>query len=167
MKKTRLVALVALVVVCIAGWAILGLNTMNDVKTQQNTVEAAQYYRGKKLFQLSLQNYQSAIAAKPTQALYDEYLAACAEYYEDCPTRNVRNTEESAYAAAVAAYPERADYWEKYAAIYYEDGDYDTVVDVLKSADAAKVSFNDTMMQYWNEAYYACETSAANYESQA
>ena len=67
MKKTRLVALVALVVVCIAGWAILGLNTMNDVKTQQNTVEAAQYYRGKKLFQLSLQNYQSAIAAKPTQ----------------------------------------------------------------------------------------------------
>ena len=38
MKKTRLVALVALVVVCIAGWAILGLNTMNDVKTQQNTV---------------------------------------------------------------------------------------------------------------------------------
>ena len=58
MKKTRLVALVALVVVCIAGWAILGLNTMNDVKTQQNTVEAAQYYRGKKLFQLSLQNYQ-------------------------------------------------------------------------------------------------------------
>ena len=167
MKKTRLVALVALVVVCIAGWAILGLNTMNDVKTQQNTVEAAQYYRGKKLFQLSLQNYQSAIAAKPTQALYDEYLAACAEYYEDCPTRNVRNTEESAYAAAVAAYPERADYWEKYAAIYYEDGDYDTVVDVLKSADAAKVSFNDTMMQYWNEAYYACETSAANYESLA
>ena len=167
MKKTRLVALVALVVVCIAGWAILGLNTMNDVKTQQNTVEAAQDYRGKKLFQLSLQNYQSAIAAKPTQALYDEYLAACAEYYEDCPTRNVRNTEESAYAAAVAAYPERADYWEKYAAIYYEDGDYDTVVDVLKSADAAKVSFNDTMMQYWNEAYYACETSAANYESLA
>ena len=69
MKKTRLVALVALVVVCIAGWAILGLNTMNDVKTQQNTVEAAQDYRGKKLFQLSLQNYQSAIAAKPTQAL--------------------------------------------------------------------------------------------------
>ena len=80
MKKTRLVALVALVVVCIAGWAILGLNTMNDVKTQQNTVEAAQDYRGKKLFQLSLQNYQSAIAAKPTQALYAEYLAACAEY---------------------------------------------------------------------------------------
>ena len=145
MKKTRLVALVALVVVCIAGWAILVLNTMNEVKTQQNTVEAAQYYRGKKLFQLSLQNYQSAIAEKPTEALYDEYLAACAEYYEDCPTRNVRNTEESAYASAVAAYPERADYWEKYAAIYYEDGDYDTVVDVLKSADAAKVSFNDTM----------------------
>ena len=167
MKKTRLVALVALVVVCIAGWAILVLNTMNEVKTQQNTVEAAQYYRGKKLFQLSLQNYQSAIAEKPTEALYDEYLAACAEYYEDCPTRNVRNTEESAYASAVAAYPERADYWEKYAAIYYEDGDYDTVVDVLKSADAAKVSFNDTMMQYWNEAYYACETSAANYESLA
>lgn len=165
MKKTRLVALVALVVVCIAGWAILGLNTMNDVKTQQNTVEAAQYYRGKKLFQLSLQNYQSAIAAKPTQALYDEYLAACAEYYEDCPTRSVRNTEESAYAAAVAAYPERADYWEKYAAIYYEDGDYDTVVDVLKSADAAKVSFNDTMMQYWNEAYYACNVSNSSYLS--
>lgn len=47
MKKTRLVALVALVVVCIAGWAILVLNTMNEVKTQQNTVEAAQYYRGK------------------------------------------------------------------------------------------------------------------------
>ena len=165
MKNTRLVALVALVVVCIAGWAILGLNTMNDVKTQQNTVEAAQYYRGKKLFQLSLQNYQSAIAAKPTQALYDEYLAACAEYYEDCPTRNVRNTEESAYAAAVAAYPKRADYWEKYAAIYYEDGDYDTVVDVLKSADAAKVSFNVTMparpllqiMNRWHRlAWMAC-----------
>lgn len=165
MKKTRLVALVALVGICIAGWAILGLNTVNNVKTQQNTVEAAQYYRGKKLFQLSLQNYQSAIAAKPTEALYDEYLAVCAEYYEDKPTVNVRDTEEAAYAAAVAAYPERADYWEKYAALYYEDGDYDTVVDVLKSADAAKISFNDTMMQYWNEAYYACKTSAASYES--
>lgn len=32
-------------------------------------------------------------------------------------------------AAAVAGIPERADYWEKYAAIYYEDGDYDTVVE--------------------------------------
>lgn len=31
-EKTRLVALVALVVVCIAGWAILVLNTMNEVK---------------------------------------------------------------------------------------------------------------------------------------
>ena len=165
MKKTRLVALVALVAVCIAGWALLGLNTVSNAKTQQNTVAAAQYYRGKKLFQLSLQNYQSAIAAKPTQALYDEYLAVCAEYYEDEPTVNVRNTEEAAYAAAVAAYPERADYWEKYAALYYEDGDYDTVVDVLKSADAAKISFNDAMMQYWNEAYYACNTSATSYES--
>lgn len=163
MKKTRLVALVALVAVCIAGWAILGLNTMSDVKTQQNTVEAAQYYRGKKLFQLSLQNYQSAIAAKPTEALYDEYLAACAEYYEDKPTTNVRGTEENAYAAAVAAYPGRADYWEKYAELYYEDGDYDTLIDVLKSADAAKISFNDTMMQYWNKAYYACEVSNTSY----
>lgn len=163
MKKTRLVALVALVAVCIAGWAILGLNTMSDVKTQQNTVEAAQYYRGKKLFQLSLQNYQSAIAAKPTEKLYDEYLAACAEYYEDKPTANVRSIEENAYAAAVAAYPERADYWEKYAELYYEDGDYETLVDVLKSADAAKISFNDTMMQYWNEAYYACEVSNTSY----
>lgn len=163
MKKTRLVALLALVAVCIAGWVVLGLNTMSDVKTQQNTVEAAQYYRGKKLFQLSLQNYQSAIAAKPTEKLYDEYLAACAEYYEDKPTANVRSIEENAYAAAVAAYPERADYWEKYAELYYEDGDYDTLVDVLKSADAAKISFNDTMMQYWNDAYYACEVSNTSY----
>lgn len=163
MKKTRLVALLALVAVCIAGWVVLGLNTMSDVKTQQNTVEAAQYYRGKKLFQLSLQNYQSAIAAKPTEALYEEYLAACAEYYEDKPTANVRSVEESAYAAATAAYPKRADYWEAYAAIYYEDGDYDKLVDVLKSADAAKISFNDTMMQYWNEAYYACNVSNTSY----
>ena len=163
MKKTRLVALAVLVAVCIAGWAILGLNTMSDIKTQQNTVEAAQYYRGKKLFQLSLQNYQSAIAAKSTEALYDEYLAACAEYYEDKPTANVRSIEENAYAAAVAAYPKRADYWERYAKLYYEDGDYDTLVDVLKSADAAKISFNDTMMQYWNEAYYACEVSNTSY----
>lgn len=165
MKKTRLVALVALVAVCLAGWAILGLNTVNDAKTQQSTVETAQYYRGKKLFQLSLQNYQSAIAAKPTEALYDEYLAACAEYYEDKPTANVRGVEESAYAEATAAYPERADYWEAYAALYYEDGDYDKLVDVLKSADAAKISFNDTMMQYWNEAYYACNVSNTGYLS--
>ena len=163
MKKTRLVALAALVAVCIAGWAILGLNAMNNAKAQQNTVEAAQYYRGKKLFQLSLQNYQSAIAAKPTEALYDEYLAACAEYYEDKPTANVRSTEESAYAAAVAEYPARADYWEKYAAIYEEDGDYDALIKVLRSADAAGIAFNDTMTQYWNEAYYACSISNTSY----
>ena len=163
MKKTRLVALVALVAVCIAGWAILGLNAVNNAKTQQSTVEAAQYYRGKKLFQLSLQNYQSAIAAKPTETLYDEYLAACAEYYEDKPTANVRSTEESAYAAAVAEYPARADYWEKYAALYYEDGDYELVVKVLRAADAAGIAFDDAMTQYWNEAYYACEVSNTSY----
>ena len=42
MKKTRLVALVALVVVCIAGWAILGMNTVSKVKTQKDTVAAAE-----------------------------------------------------------------------------------------------------------------------------
>ena len=165
MKKTRLVALTALVVICIAGWVILGTTAVANAKQQKNTVATAEYYRSKKLFQLSLQNYQSAIAAKPTEALYDEYLAACAEYYEDKPTKNVRSVEESAYAAATAAYPKRADYWEAYAAIYYEDGDYDKLVDVLKSADAAKISFNDTMMQYWNEAYYACNVSNTGYLS--
>ena len=165
MKKTRLVALAVLVAVCIAGWAILGLNAMSDVKTQKNTVEAAQYYRGKKLFQLSLQNYQSAIAAKPTEALYDEYLAACAEYYEDRPTANVRSTEEAAYAAAVAEYPERSDYWEKYAAIYYEDGDYESLIKVLRAADKAGIAFDETMNQYWNEAYYACNVSNTSYRT--
>ena len=57
MKKTRLVALVALVAVCVAGWAILGMTAASDVKTQKDTVAAAEYYRGKTLFQLSLQNY--------------------------------------------------------------------------------------------------------------
>ena len=61
MKKTRLVALVALVAVCIAGWTVLGMNAVSEVKTQKDTVAAAEYYRGKKLFQLSLQNYMSAI----------------------------------------------------------------------------------------------------------
>ena len=112
MKKTRLVALVALVVVCVAGWAILGMTAASDVKTQKDTVAAAEYYRGKKLFQLSLQNYESAIGNKPSEALYDAYLATCKEYYEDCATANVRSVEEDAYAAAVAAYPERADHWE-------------------------------------------------------
>ena len=71
MKKTRLVALVALVAVCIAGWTVLGMNAVSEVKTQKDTVAAAEYYRGKKLFQLSLQNYMSAIGNKPTEALYD------------------------------------------------------------------------------------------------
>ena len=43
--------------------------------------------------------------------------------------------------------------------LYYEDGDYDSVVRTLKQADAAKIPFNDAMMQYWNEAYYACNVS--------
>ena len=163
MKKTRLVALVALVAVCVAGWAILGMTAASDVKTQKDTVAAAEYYRGKKLFQLSLQNYESAIGNKPSEALYDAYLATCKEYYEDCATANVRSVEEDAYAAAVAAYPERADYWEGYAALYYEDGDYDSVVKTLKQADAAKIAFNDAMMQYWNEAYYACNVSGSSY----
>lgn len=77
MKKTRLVALVALVAVCIAGWTVLGMNAVSEVKTQKDTVAAAEYYRGKKLFQLSLQNYMSAIGNKPTEALYDAYIATC------------------------------------------------------------------------------------------
>lgn len=165
MKKTRLVALAALVAVCIAGWAILGMNAVSDVKQQKNTVAAAEYYRGKKLYQLSIQNYQSAIADKPSENLYDAYLQTCAEYYEDAPTDNVRSVEKSAYAAAVAAYPDRVDYWEAYAALYCEDGDYDSVVDVLQSANAAKVTFTDAMMQNWNEAYYACNVSSASYLS--
>jgi len=123
MKKTRLVALVALVAVCIAGWTVLGSphnraahkppsslpepDTLpqpphrhllrccgSEVKTQKDTVAAAEYYRGKKLFQLSLQNYMSAIGNKPTEALYDAYIATCKEYYEDCATANVRSIEE-------------------------------------------------------------------------
>ena len=117
MKKTRLVALVALVAVCIAGWTVLGMNAVSEVKTQKDTVAAAEYYRGKKLFQLSLQNYMSAIGNKPTEALYDAYIATCKEYYEDCATANVRSIEEDAYAAAVAEYPARADYWEACAAL--------------------------------------------------
>ncbi len=81
------------------------------------------------------------------------------EYYEDCATANVRSIEEDAYAAAVAEYPAPADYWEAYVQLYYEDGDYDSVVRTLKQADAAKIPFNDAMMQYWNEAYYACNVS--------
>ena len=165
MKKTRLVALVALVAVCIAGWTVLGMNAVSEVKTQKDTVAAAEYYRGKKLFQLSLQNYMSAIGNKPTEALYDAYIATCKEYYEDCATANVRSIEEDAYAAAVAEYPARADYWEAYVQLYYEDGDYDSVVRTLKQADAAKIPFNDAMMQYWNEAYYACNVSNSSYLS--
>ena len=41
MKKTRLVALVALVAVCIAGWTVLGMNAVSEVKTQKDTVAAA------------------------------------------------------------------------------------------------------------------------------
>ena len=40
MKKTRLVALVALVAVCIAGWTVLGMNAVSEVKTQKDTVAA-------------------------------------------------------------------------------------------------------------------------------
>ena len=94
--------MVALVAVCIAGWTVLGMNAVSEVKTQKDTVAAAEYYRGKKLFQLSLQNYMSAIGNKPTEALYDAYIATCKEYYEDCATANVRSIEEDAYAAAVA-----------------------------------------------------------------
>lgn len=165
MKKTRLVALAALVVICIAGWVILGTTAVANAKQQKNTVATAEYYRSKKLFQLSLQNYQSAIATKPTEALYDAYIATCKEYYEDCATANVRSVEEDAYAAAVAEYPARADYWEGYVQLYYEDGDYDSVVKTLKQADAAKIPFNDAMMQYWNEAYYACNVSSSSYLS--
>lgn len=49
--------------------------------------------------------------------------------------------------------------------LYYEDGDYDSVVRTLKQADAAKIPFNDAMMQYWNEAYYACNVSNSSYLS--
>ena len=87
MKKTRLVALVALVAVCIAGWTVLGMNAVSEVKTQKDTVAAAEYYRGKKLFQLSLQNYMSAIGNKPTEALYDAYIATCKEYMRTVPRR--------------------------------------------------------------------------------
>lgn len=167
MKKTRLAALVILAAVCIAGWAVLGRNILRETQEQQSIVEAAQYYRSKKLFQLSLINYQSALASKPTEALYDEYLDACAEYYEGNPTPNVRDTESQAYAAAVAEYPERGDYWERYAALYYEDGDYDALVEVLKDADSAGIPFNDQMIRYWNEAYYACEIYGTSYESVA
>ena len=163
MKKTRLVALVVLVAVCVAGWAVLGMNAVSEVKTQKDTVAAAEYYRGKKLFQLSLQNYMNAIGNKPTEALYDAYIATCKEYYEDCATANVRSIEEDAYAAAVAEYPNRADYWEGYVQLYYEDGDYDSVVKTMKQADAAKIPFIDAMMKYWNEAYYACNVSNSSY----
>lgn len=164
MKKTRIVALALLVVVCVAGWAMLSMDVVEDVKAQQNTIAAAQYYRQKKLFQLSLQNYQSAVGSKPTEALYDEYLATCDEYFEDSATANVRGIQQSAYAAAVAEYPERADYWERYAALYYQDGDYDTLVDVLRQA-SKHIAFNETMTNYWNESYYACNISNVRYDT--
>ena len=40
MKKTRLVALVALVAVCIAGWTVLGMNAVSEVKTQKDITAA-------------------------------------------------------------------------------------------------------------------------------
>ena len=57
MKKTRVIAIAALVAVCIAGWAILSMTAVSDAQAQKNTIATAQYYRDKKLFQLSLQNY--------------------------------------------------------------------------------------------------------------
>lgn len=164
MKKTRIVALALLAVVCIAGWAILSMDLLSDVKQQKNTIAAAQYYRQKKLFQLSLQNYQSALGEKATEALYDEYLAACDEYFADSATANVRGVQQSAYAAAVAEYPERADYWERYADLYYQDGDYDTLVGILQQA-AKHIALNETMMSYWNESYYACNISNVRYDT--
>ncbi|MGN0706806.1 MAG: WG repeat-containing protein [Faecalibacterium sp.] len=164
MKKTRIAALALLAGICIAGWAILGMTAAGNAKKQENTVAAAQYYRGKKLFQLSIQNYQSALAEKPSEELYDEYLVTCGEYYLDFPTATVRGMEEAAYAAAVDAYPERADYWTGYAGIYYTDGDYDTLISVLDKAKKY-IPFDDTLMQYWNEAYYACNVSGARYQA--
>lgn len=164
MKKTRIAALALLVVVCIAGWAILSMDRLGEVKKQKNIIASAQYYRQKKLFQLSLSNYQSALESEPTEALYDEYLAACDEYFEDSATANVRGIQQSAYAAAVAEFPERADYWERYAALYYEDGDYDTLVDVLLQA-SKHIAFNETMTNYWNESYYACNISSVRYDT--
>lgn len=165
MKKTRVIAIAALVAVCIAGWAILSMTAVSDAQAQKNTIATAQYYRDKKLFQLSLQNYQAALSSKTTEELYDEYLAACDAYYEDSPTATVRSTEESAYAAAVSVYPARADYWTKYASLYYEDGDYSKLIEVLKSASANGIAFDETLQGYWNEAYYACNVSGVSYET--
>lgn len=161
MKSTRLMVIVMLVALCAMSWMLFFRSATSETAALNETVQNARDNRDKKLYQLAVDAYNSAIGMEASEELYDELLDTCEAYYSDSHTNSVKKVLVSAFEAATKAYPKRADYWERYAQVYLENGDYAKAGTVLQKAMDSKAS-SEKLSAQWNQAYYAVKV---NYRS--
>lgn len=164
MNQTRMSIGILLIALMAAGWITVLGGQAGEAMARSTTVEEARSYRDRELYAMAIQKYEEALSEKATKDLYREYLETYDLYYAQSPTSGVESAFAAAMEMACKDYPKEEAFWERYARLYLDEGDYANAGKVLEKA-ALRGASSDTLEEQTRTAYYAFDVGYSEYVS--
>lgn len=161
MNQTRIVTIIILIVLTVAGWAVvLFTPDIEDSAEYKQHFKMAKEYHDRGLYQKSIKEYEQLLELKPCE----ENNKLLLESYE-CRY----NEEESIYSdyvfalqSAITIYPTNVEYIEKLAQLYIEKSEYKSAYKLLSKAVEAGVD-DEAILKLKLQVQYAFEMQWSSY----
>ncbi|MBR1476544.1 MAG: WG repeat-containing protein [Lachnospiraceae bacterium] len=162
MKFTRLLTIIAMIVLCAAGWLKVSVSTAQTIGSIRQYISAGDTYYEKQLYELAIRNYNSALSIKKSQDTYDRILNAYREWYAEEPRATVKRSFINTYEEGLRLYPKRTDYWEGYAQVYYDSASYTDVADIYARAAEQNIR-SEKLTAMYKDIYYRTKLMYGSY----
>lgn len=161
MKISRIFCSAVLVILMAAGWGGFVRDLGSDNTAYSSSLAEAREYAQRGLYELSIQNYETALQQKETQAVRDELLSVCQISYNE-GTLSL-SQYRSVLSAACSLYPDNAEYWERLLSSLLEDGTSSTAYSYAVQAQQAGIS-SQTLDDLIAQIVYAYRVKGTAYE---
>lgn len=135
MKKSSIFIAIAVLALCLVGWLVLVTQKASEKVPVDDLARQADEWTEKGLYQRAIANYQTALDAEPSKALYEKILNAYQLRYAEAPEQ----TEDdfvSFLCDATGVYPAKAEFVDPLVAIYQSQDDVESAYSCLKQAIA-------------------------------
>lgn len=164
MKHTKTIIAVFLIFLICLGFVSVLFNTEEQTQALEydNTLQLAEDYMTRGLYQLAIGEYESAIQINDSKELRDLLLLAYESRYAE--SSKILSDFIAAAQSSNSQYPDVPGYYVLLARLHVANGDYQSAYDVLCKAELNEIA-DESVTNYLTEIRYAFDVKWNTYES--
>ena len=153
MKNIKIILPVLLVIMLILGWYSAISGTVNESGEYGRLVKLAEDSLNEGLYEQSIEYYKDTLKYKNDPETYVKIGEIYDRFYEEEPESYVRSSYIADMNDACAAFPKRADFWQKTVELYMENEDYQAAYKTVSKAKNYGVE-NEELNSLYDKLWY-------------